>query len=84
MSDVEVPNSGDGLDDFDDYRPRGLCASCKVHQATELFPLYRGPVRYDFRCHCCVKRARLERAREYVGRIPELVKEFQAALKECA
>jgi hypothetical protein len=59
-------------DDFDMYRPHGLCASCLVHPATEVWVLYKGPYRWEFRCACCVARGRLEKAHWYAEQIPTL------------
>jgi len=74
-------------DDFDMYRPHGLCATGCGHPATEVFPLYKGQYRFDFRCVCCAALGRLERAHETLARtmkrIPELEKAALKAQQEC-
>lgn len=73
--------------DFDtiaeQYRPKGLCITGCGHRATEPWFLYKGPIRVEFRCHCCVVLARLERARSYAARIEKLEAEHQAAQLTC-
>lgn len=65
------------------YRPKGLCVTGCGHAATELWFIYKGPIRVEFRCHCCVVLARLERARSYAARIEKLEAELEAAKLAC-
>lgn len=73
-------------EEFDDlaemYRPQGICAHCD-HPATELWFMRVGSQRFEFRCHCCMAKGRLERAQEYAKRIPKLQKESDDALENC-
>lgn len=68
----------------DMYRPHGPCANCGEHEATELFQLYRGQMRYDFRCKCCYLLGKLERARWHASQIAKLEGEYANVKEECS
>lgn len=69
--------------EFDQYRPHGPCANCGEHPATELFQLYRGQMRYDFRCKCCYVLGKLDRARWHASQIAKLEGEYAMAKDLC-
>jgi hypothetical protein len=69
--------------DFDLYRPKGLCAHCLTHPATEVWQIYVGTRRFEFRCKCCVAEGHLEKAIAYRDRIPFLEKALAQAQGEC-
>lgn len=74
-------------EEFDMFRPQGLCARCSVHPATELWELYgrrSAGYAYEFRCRCCAARGKLERAKAARDRIPALEEALATAEKECA
>ena len=74
----------DGAPDvFDEYQPRGLCATACGHKATELWIIYGGKSRYDYRCACCCVAGRLERAHKIAATIPELEAEFAKVKSKC-
>lgn len=70
-------------DDFDQYRPRGECATGCGHPATEVWQLYKGQQRYDFRCRCCVAKGKLDRAIAYRDRIPALEADYAKEKESC-
>jgi hypothetical protein len=70
-------------DDFEDYQPHGDCATGCGHPATEVWQLYKGQQRFDFRCHCCVIASKLDRARWYAARIPALEAEYKSIKENC-
>jgi len=82
MADIVNQETGE-TDDFAMYRPTGPCAACGQHPATEIWSLFKGPLRYEFRCACCVVLGQLERARFYAGRIAALEVEHEAAKLVC-
>jgi hypothetical protein len=70
--------------DFDLYRPKGLCAHCLTHEATELWQNFtRGTRSFEFRCACCIAEGKLEKAIAYRDMIPRLEAELAQRQKEC-
>jgi hypothetical protein len=67
----------------DMYRPHGPCANCGCHSATALWVLYKGPLRYEFRCACCVVVGKLKRAKWYRDQIAKLEAEYAEAKEKC-
>jgi hypothetical protein len=69
--------------DFEDYQPHGDCATGCGHPATEVWQLYRGSQRFEFRCGCCVALGKLAKAKWYRDQIERLEAEYEAANENC-
>ena len=70
-------------DDWEDYQPHGDCATGCGHPATQVWQLYKGQQRFDYRCNCCVAKGRLERAQWYASQIEKLTAEYQKERESC-
>jgi hypothetical protein len=70
----------------EDYVPKGDCRLGCGHPATRLwFPRRRvatGAI-YAYVCECCYRRQLVERALDYIARLPELEEQFHAAQLTC-
>lgn len=63
------------VDSLDRFKPKGLCANCKLHKATMIYTnstmdMVHGS--YAFWCECCILKMQIQHAEERAKALPEL------------